>query len=111
MLLIRQSRPGGAVDQARGEMVYGANCVACHQANGKGLPGVFPALDGDHTVLGPQQPQIVQLLKGRNAMPAFAAQLNDVEIAAVITYTRHAWSNAGQGADATVQPTAVAAAR
>jgi cytochrome c oxidase subunit 2 len=96
---------------ARGEMVYGANCVACHQANGKGLPGVFPALDGDHTVLGPQQPQIVQLLKGRNAMPAFAAQLNDVEIAAVITYTRHAWSNAGQGADATVQPTAVAAAR
>ncbi|MBJ7263603.1 MAG: cytochrome c oxidase subunit II, partial [Burkholderiaceae bacterium] len=35
---------------ARGEKVYAANCVACHQATGKGLPGAFPALDGDATV-------------------------------------------------------------
>ena len=40
-------------------------------------------------------------------MPAFMNQLNDVEIAAVITYTRHAWSNAGKGQDPTVQPSTV----
>ena len=96
---------------ARGEKVYAANCVACHQATGKGLPGAFPALDAAASALGPQQPQIDVLLKGRAAMPPFAGQLNDVEIASVITYTRHAWSNAGKGEDATVQPSAVAAAR
>src|SRR6185295_15311155 len=32
--------------KARGEKVYGANCVACHQANGMGVPKTFPALDG-----------------------------------------------------------------
>ncbi|MFP3693624.1 c-type cytochrome, partial [Burkholderia sp. SIMBA_048] len=37
---------------ARGEKVFAANCVACHQANGKGIPGSFPALDGDKVVLG-----------------------------------------------------------
>jgi cytochrome c oxidase subunit 2 len=44
--------------QARGEKVYAANCVACHQATGKGVPGAFPALDGSKVVLGPQDPQI-----------------------------------------------------
>ena len=91
---------------ARGEKVYGANCVACHQANGKGVPGSFPALDGDKTVLGPKDAQLQTVLHGRpgTAMAAFAGQLNDVEIAAVITYTRHAWSNAGKGQDPVVQP-------
>jgi len=98
---------------ARGEKVYGANCVACHQANGQGVPGNFPALDGDKTVLGPKAAQIDTVLHGRpgTAMVAFGPQLNDVEIAAVITYTRHAWSNAGKGEDPTVQPSDVTAAR
>ena len=39
---------------ARGEKVYAANCAACHQANGKGVPGAFPALDGSQMVNGPQ---------------------------------------------------------
>ncbi len=74
---------------ARGEKVFGANCVACHQANGKGVPGSFPALDGDKTVLGPKDAQIQTVLHGRpgTAMAAFGGQLNDVEIASVITYT------------------------
>ena len=38
----------------RGQKVYAANCVACHQANGRGLPGSFPPLDGDPVVLGPK---------------------------------------------------------
>src|SRR5690606_24769627 len=98
---------------ARGEKVYAANCVACHQANGKGVPGSFPPLDGDKTVLGPQGPQIDVVLHGRpgTAMAAFGPQLNDVEIASVITYTRHAWSNAGKGEDPVVQPKDVVAAR
>jgi cytochrome c oxidase subunit 2 len=91
---------------ARGEKVYASTCVACHQANGKGLPGAFPALDGAITVLGPKNEQIKTVLHGRpvTAMAAFGGQLNDVEIASVITYTRHAWSNAGKGEDPTVQP-------
>jgi cytochrome c oxidase subunit 2 len=98
---------------ARGEKVYGSYCVACHQANGRGLPGAFPPLDGDHTVLGPGKPQIVTVLKGKpgTAMAAFDKQLSDVEIAAVITFTRHAWSNAGKGEHPTVMPKEVLAER
>ena len=98
---------------ARGEKVFAANCVACHQANGKGIPGSFPALDGDKVVLGPKAAQINTVLKGKpgTAMAAFGGQLNDVEIAAVISYTRHAWSNAGKGQDPTVQPKDVTAGR
>lgn len=98
---------------ARGEKVYAANCVACHQANGRGLPGSFPALDGDQAVLGPEKGQIDTVLKGRpgTAMAAFGNQLSDVEIAAVITFTRHAWSNAGKGEHPTVMPKEVLAER
>ena len=98
---------------ARGEKVYGSNCVACHQANGKGVPGSFPALDGDQTVLGPKAKQIDTVLKGvpGTAMQAWAPVLNDVEIAAVIIYTRHAWGNGGKGQDPTVMPADVKAAR
>jgi cytochrome c oxidase subunit 2 len=44
-------------------------------------------------------------------MQAFGKQLNDVEIASVITYTRNAWDNAGKGQDPVVQPATVKAAR
>ena len=96
---------------ARGEQVYKANCVACHQATGEGVPGAFPALVAAPTVVGPQANQIAVLLNGRGAgMPAWK-QLSDVEIASVITYTRNAWANAGTGTDPVVQPSAVTAAR
>ncbi len=99
---------------ARGEKVFGANCVACHQANGKGIPGTFPALDGDEKfVLAPKKGQILTVLNGHpgTAMQAFRDQLSDVEIAAAITYTRNAWGNAGKGKDPVVQPKDVAALR
>lgn len=81
--------------KSRGEKVYAANCVACHQATGKGVPGTFPALDGSKVVMGPKDVQIGTVLNGRpgTAMAAFGKQLSDVEIAAVVTYTRNAWSN------------------
>ena len=93
----------------RGEKVYAANCVACHQASGKGVPGAFPALDGDPVVNGPRPAQIDILLNGKNAMPAWKGVLSDTEIASVITYTRNNWSN--HAAENIVQPTEILAAR
>jgi cytochrome c oxidase subunit 2 len=96
---------------ARGEKIYASNCAACHQASGKGIPGAFPALDGDAIVAGPKADQISILLNGQGAgMPAWK-QLSDVEIASVITYTRAAWSNQGKGTDPVVQPADITAAR
>ena len=81
--------------KARGEKVYAANCVACHQASGKGTPPVFPALDGSKVVTGPKEGQMDVVMNGRpnTAMQPFAKQLNDVELAAVITFTRNNWGN------------------
>ena len=78
-----------------GEKVFTANCAACHQANGKGLPPVFPALDGSKIVTGPKEAQFNIVMNGKDgtAMQAFGKQLSDTDLAAVITYTRNAWSN------------------
>ncbi|HEX2567666.1 MAG TPA: cytochrome c oxidase subunit II [Burkholderiales bacterium] len=95
--------------KARGEKVYAANCVACHQASGKGAPPAFPPLDGSKVVGGPKEAHIDTVLNGRpgTAMAAFGKQLSDTEIAAVITYERNSWSNkAGM-----VQPAEVKARR
>jgi cytochrome c oxidase subunit 2 len=93
----------------RGEKVYAANCAACHQANGKGA-GPIKALDAAAVVLdADKSKQIAILLNGQNngAMPAWK-QLNDTDIAAVISYTKNSWSNkTGQ----LVQPAEVLAAR
>jgi cytochrome c oxidase subunit 2 len=84
---------------SRGEKVFGANCAACHQANGKGVPGAFPALDGSKVVTGPKDAQIKTVLDGvmkdgqPTAMVAWKNTLSDIDIAAVITYTRNSWSN------------------
>lgn len=94
----------------RGQKVFAANCMACHQENGKGIPPAFPALDGSALVLGDRAAQIAVVLDGRpnTAMAAFGKQLSDAELAAVITYTRNAWSNATGEA---VQPAEIAAGR
>jgi cytochrome c oxidase subunit 2 len=78
----------------RGAKVYAANCVACHQATGKGAPPAFPPLDGSKVVLGPKAAQIDTVLNGRpkTAMQSFK-QLNNVELASVITFTRNNWGN------------------
>jgi len=81
--------------KSRGEKVYAANCVACHQASGRGTPPAFPPLDGSKLVTGPKEAQADVVLNGRpnTAMAAFGKQLNDVELAAVITFTRNNWGN------------------
>jgi cytochrome c oxidase subunit 2 len=93
----------------RGEKVFAANCAVCHQANGKGVPNAFPALDGSPVVNGPRQEQINVVLNGRKAMPPWKSVLSDTDIAAVITYTRNSWSNKAK--ENIVQPAEVLAAR
>ncbi len=94
---------------ARGEKVYAANCVACHQASGKGVAGAFPALDGSKIVTGPKADQLALVLGGKpgTAMSSFK-QLSDTDLAAVLTYTRNSWSNRTGVA---VQPAEVKVAR
>jgi len=96
--------------KARGEKVYAAQCLACHQANGQGIKGSFPALDGSKLVIGPKDAAIKLVLNGKpgTAMAAFGKQLSDTEIAAAITYTRNNWGNK---LGDVVQPSDVAAAR
>jgi cytochrome c oxidase subunit 2 len=92
---------------ARGEKVYAANCAACHQANGKGA-GPIKALDASPLVLDADKTKEIHiLLNGRAAMPAWKG-MSDTDIAAVISYTKNAWSNkTGQ----IVQPSEVLAQR
>jgi len=93
----------------RGEKVYAQNCVACHQANGKGAGAIKP-LDGAAVVLdADKSKQIMVLLNGQNngAMPSWKA-LSNTDIAAVISFSKNHWSNkTGQ----LVQPSEVAALR
>ena len=78
----------------KGEEVHAA-CNACHQANGQGMPGVFPAIVDSPVAKGPidEHINIVMFGKAGTPMAAFAGQLNDEEIAAVITYQRNAFGN------------------
>lgn len=93
----------------RGESVYAANCVACHQATGKGA-GPIKALDGSALVTDADKSKIINvLLNGQNngAMPAWK-QLSDTELAAVMTYAKNSWSNK---TEQIIQPAEVQAAR
>jgi len=80
----------------RGAQVYAQNCIPCHQANGRGLPGLFPPLAGSPITTRNKPAHIDIVLNGskRNpTMPAWGKQLSDTEIAAVISYERNAWGN------------------
>jgi cytochrome c oxidase subunit II len=93
---------------SRGEKIYAANCVACHQPTGKGAPPAFPALAGSKIATGPGEAQIDLVLNGKpnTAMQSFK-QLSNVELAAVITFTRNSWGNKASE----VQPAEVKARR
>lgn len=92
----------GAVD---GAGIYTARCVACHQATGTGMPGVFPPLAKAEWVLGLDKVLVQILLHGvqgkltvdgtayNGLMPAFKDLMNDEEIAAAASYIRSQWGN------------------
>ncbi|MDA7690371.1 cytochrome c oxidase subunit II [Gammaproteobacteria bacterium] len=90
---------------ARGESVYAVNCVACHQTNGQGIPGIFPALADSDVVLNNKERNIEILMEGVQgaAMNSFS-YLSEVELAAVITYTRQSWGNKENGDGEIVVP-------
>jgi len=94
---------------ARGEKVY-QTCAACHGATGTGIPGVFPALKGSKIATGPLAAHLAIVMKGKpgTAMQAYAGQLNDADIAAVVTFERNAFGN---NTGDVVQPSAVKALR
>lgn len=94
----------GTTQAVDGKALYASNCVACHQASGKGLPGVFPPLDGSEWVQGDARVLVNILLHGINGeievagtaykglMPPFK-QLGDAELAAIASTIRSEWSN------------------
>ena len=95
--------------KAQGEKIYAANCVACHQPNGKGMPPAFPPLAGSKVVLAAADQQISVVLNGRpgTAMQSFA-KLSNTDLASVITYTKNSFGNS---TGTLVQPADVKAAR
>jgi cytochrome c oxidase subunit II len=97
--------------KGEGEKVYAKNCAACHQANGQGVAGAFPALLHGAVSTGPIAAHIDIVMNGspkNPAMAAWKAQLSDLEIAAVISFERNAFGNA---VGDMVQPAQIAAAR
>lgn len=95
----------------QGRTAYGI-CAACHQADGRGLPSLAPALAGSTNVTGPPAALIDIVLGGRDVDPAFPsmpplAALPDDQLAAILTYVRQAWGNTAPA----ISPDAVRARR
>ncbi len=78
-----------------GEKAYVANCAACHQMEGQGIPGVFPALKDSPIALGDINAHIDIVVNGKpgTAMQGYGKQLGLKDLAAIITYERNAWGN------------------
>ena len=81
---------------ATGEKVYQANCMSCHQAEGQGIPGMFPAISGSEVATGSIDKHISTVMNGVEGtmMSSFSGVLSDADIAAVITYQRNGLGNA-----------------
>jgi mono/diheme cytochrome c family protein len=96
-LLLASSLAGGA--QAAGAKVmdgatlFKQNCSACHQPQGQGVQGAFPALAGNKFVQGEPTKVAYVLLNGRGGMPTFREDLSNEQIAAVLTFVRSSWGN------------------
>jgi cytochrome c oxidase cbb3-type subunit 2 len=110
---------GYTFDVDKGKQLFTANCSACHQATGEGVPGAFPPLKGNaavdnadptlhlDTILHGAQGVVVGGVKYTSAMPPFAGQLNDEDIANIANYERTSWGNHAKQ----VTPAEVAAQR
>ena len=94
------SDSSGKPEGLDGAKLYKQTCVACHQDNGKGIPGAFPPLDGSKIVNNENHETLIRIIiQGYDAnpnysvMPPFGEQLSDEEIAAIATHERSSWSN------------------
>lgn len=106
---------GGGAEQGpeltsaqKGAKIYSANCATCHQANGLGVAGQYPPLDGSDVVNGGARRHVMIVLKGLQGpvtvkgqrygsavMQPWEKTLTDQKIADVVNYERTAWSNKG----------------
>jgi cytochrome c6 len=78
--------------------LFQESCAACHQSGGEGVPGVYPALDGNVFVTAVDPiPVTMVIIEGRGGMPAFYGMLEPGEVADVVTYIRGAWGNPAEG--------------
>lgn len=89
----------------KGEKLYQANCQACHQASGKGIPGAFPPLEKSEWVTGSKEQLVAIILYGlqgevtvnnekyNSSMPGQMGNLTDEDVAAVSTYIRNSFGN------------------
>ncbi len=93
LAVVAQAQAAPPPTELSGASLFAQNCSACHQLTGKGVPGAFPALAGDAFPQGPPEPVVRLLLNGRGGMPSFRADLDDRQIATVLTYVRSAWGN------------------
>lgn len=110
---------GYAYDAAKGRTLFTTHCAVCHQATGDGVPGAFPPLKGNaavdnadptlhiHTVLHGAQGVTIGGVNYPGAMPPFADQLSDTDVANIANYERSSWGNQAKP----VAPTEVAAVR
>ncbi|MEM7675337.1 MAG: cytochrome c [Myxococcota bacterium] len=119
--LVASASPSTAESPPRvnGAAIYAARCVACHQANGAGIAGVFPPLAKSEWVLGDERRIVGIILQGlrgeievlgqkyNGVMPAFREILSDAELAAVVSHVRSSWGNSAPPVD----PDAVAQLR
>jgi len=95
----------------RGKDKYELVCSACHQANGKGIPPLYPALKNSSISVGkPISRHIALILNGvpGSAMQPYKDQLSDEDVAAITTYERNAWGN---NTNDEIQPADVASVR
>src|SRR5271170_7697408 len=95
--------PGAAPSAAptaadAGERIYDGNCIACHQQNGRGIPGVYPSLAGSPVVVGDPAALALWVIKGQRpvSMPVgrypttmlLFGWLQPPDAAALLTYVR-----------------------
>ncbi len=92
-----------------GAKLYETHCQDCHMADGKGKPPAWPPLAGNRAITMPSAVNSIRIvLNGGFApstagnprpysMPPYGPQLSDDEVAAVVSYIRQAWGNAGPG--------------
>ncbi|MGM8872384.1 cytochrome c [Psychrobacter sp. 2Y5] len=89
---------------SRGALLYVEYCTVCHRADGKGVPRIFPALDGNSAVYAKNADSVLQITLGGGRMPktphdrmAFTmpefTNLADEDIAEVVNYVRNSWTN------------------
>ena len=81
----------------RGERVYATSCSACHQPEGQGLAPNFPAIRGSTIATGPIGNHLDIIMNGKagTAMAAFAEQLSNADIAAVLAFQRNRLNEVG----------------